>query len=299
MKHTRLLAVLFGALTLACIVGCVKTANDVTQANLQPPPGNAAEMPPRAFDAPGAATVQAPEGPAKPWAEWVAESPMRQKMRSMWWACGLIVGNSYYAEYADVQLLRQAAENVATKSDAFAKHWEAVRDNNRRAAAAVNDNDWARVSEQLVETEQACEACHFENWSMATRGALGDTLKGWHDSDNVFEEEPWGNMNLNGAPTWINHMLRMRRVVRGTMFRARRLDKDAVLRGTREIHQFADDQARRWRLIEGQASAIGRAARRGALWEVQGHYSAMRNYCIECHARFAPDRGLAPMPWNG
>ncbi len=235
----------------------------------------------------------------KPWREWVDESPMRQKMRSMWFASGLIVGNSYYPEIADLFLLRQSAENIAAKADGFAKHWEAVRTNNRQAAAAVNENDWQKVEDQLVETEQACESCHFENWSMSTRGAMGATLEGWRDNDGVFGDEPWGRMRLNGSPQWIGQMLQLRARVRGAMFRARRLDKKFVLESTRIIHEFADDQARRWRLIEGQANAITRISRTGALWEVQGHYTSMRRHCMECHEKFAPDRGLDPMPWKG
>jgi cytochrome c556 len=275
----------------------MKTANDPA-----PPVSNAPARDADARPAPLQPTEsEGPEGPPidKPWSEWVAESPMRQKMRSMWFASGLIVGNSFYPEISDLFLLRQSAENIAAKADAFADHWEAVRTNNRLAATAVNENDWQKVQEQLVETEQACESCHFENWSMATRGAMGATLEGWRDNDGVFGDEPWGQMRLNGAPQWIGQMLQLRARVRGAMFRARRLDKKFVLESTRIIHDFADDQARRWRLIEGQANAIARISRTGALWEVQGHYTSMRRHCMECHEKFAPDRGLDPMPWKG
>ncbi len=224
---------------------------------------------------------------------------MRQKMRALWFDCGLIVGNSLYPEIADLGLLKLAADDIASKADGFARHWESVRALNRQAANAANASDWQLARDKVNETELACEGCHMENWSFSTRGALPETLKGWRDNDTVFGNEPWGDMKLNGAPGWIAQMLQLRARVRAARLSTGRLDREALLGHTKYIHEFAHDQASRWRQIEAQAKVISRAAVSGALWEVQGQYLTMRRNCIECHDQLAPERGLAPMPWKG
>jgi cytochrome c556 len=292
MKRSSLMAVTFAVLCAACVIGCVKQA-DNAPADKPKVAATRVDEPPKA--APPAKPINPMD---KQWAEWVAQSPMRQKMRAMWFACGLVVGNSLDRDIADLALLKLSADDIAAKAGGFAHHWEKVRTLNRQAAAAVGKVDWEEVSLKLNETEMACEGCHFENWSLATRGVLPETLSGWVENDTVFGDEPWGQMNLNGAPAWIAQMLQMRFQVRSAMAFARRLDKNRVLGSTRKIHEFADDQARRWRTIEAQANAISRAAQTGATWEVEGHYITLRRNCIDCHDKFAPDRGLAPTPWK-
>lgn len=292
-RNPLVLALLFAALSAACVLGCVKAA-DTSQ-----PQGTAV----------GAATVQppapavkepAPAKPAldKPWDQWVEQSMMRSKMRQMWYDCGIIVGNSMYPEIAEMFYLELAAGDIASKAKGLAERWEKVRGVNRETATAASNADWRLARQKVNETNMACEACHFEHWSLATHGVLPDTLKGWYENDTVFEDEPWGEMKLNGAPAWVMKMYEMRaewfKVARGV----RRLDKDRVLEATRRINDFADDQAKRWRTIETQAGIIFDLARKREPQKVEPHYITIRNQCMDCHKLYAPDRGLDPMPWK-
>ncbi|MBK8207325.1 MAG: hypothetical protein IPK87_11145 [Planctomycetes bacterium] len=291
-RPAPMLAVLFLLAFTACVVGCVKAAD-------QPEPkGNAIGAAPVQLEPPPAPEQPAPAKLDKPWEEWVQQSVMRQKMRQMWYDCGLIVANSMYPEIAEMFYLELSAGDVAQKARSFAERWEKVRDVNRQAATAANNADWRDARAKVNETNMACESCHFEHWSLQTHGVLPETLKGWYENDTVFEDEPWGNMKLNGAPQWVMKMYEMRaawfRAARGV----RRLDKDAVLKGTRVIHDFAEDQARRWRSIEAQANKIADLARARNPSGVEPHYVTLRNQCIDCHKTYAPDRGLDPMPWK-
>lgn len=294
------MTMLFAVMTALSVIGWIKA--------LAPAETPAAETP--MAEAPGPATTDAatedeppmPEVQAadavKPWAEWISASPLRVKMRSMWFDSSVIAGNSIHPDMADRYVLRTAANDIASKAAGFAGHWENVRAEIREAATAVNANDWARVRDQLLETEARCEGCHYENWSFATHGVGTPTLEAWHDEDTVFAGPPWGRMQLNSTPQWVGNMLRMRATLRTAQRSAGQLDKQATLRHTKAVHDFADEHATRWRTIEAQARAIARIADEGLLTEVEGHYKTMRRHCMECHDLYAPEKGLAPVDWK-
>ncbi|MBX3460882.1 MAG: hypothetical protein KF696_13115 [Planctomycetes bacterium] len=292
-RHPTVLAAQFAALCAACVLGCVKAANQ------QPPVGPAVSAAATQEQAPEPAKPAPPQTrPDKPWEQWVEQSMMRSKMRQLWYDCGIIVGNSMYPEIAEMFYLELAAGDVARKARGFAEHWENVRNRNREAATAASNADWRLARQKVNETNMACEACHFEHWSLATHGVLPETLKGWHDNDSVFGDEPWGQMKLNGAPAWVMKMYEMRAAWFSAGRGVRRLEKDRVLEATRKINDFADDQAKRWRSIETQANIIFELARKREPQKVEPHYLTIRNQCIDCHKLYAPDRGLDPMPWK-
>jgi cytochrome c556 len=295
---------LFAVMTVLCVIGWYKA---LTPSQSQVPAAMEAHTSPTPEAEPQPSETAAdvleiadpePEAPFKPWAAWVAESPLRVKMRAMWFDSGIIVANSMYPDIADRGALQLAASDIASKAAGFAGHWEDIRTKIREAAASANASNWAEVRKLAGEAEMACEGCHFENWSFATRGVRGEHLQAWHDEDTVFTGRQWDRMDLNSAPQWVSTMLQMRATLRGATRLASRQDKDGVLRLTRTVHDFADDQARRWRSIEAQSNAIARIAEGGRLEDVSAHYHSMRRACMDCHNQYAPERGLAPVDWK-
>lgn len=294
-----LMTVLFAVMTVLSVIGWMKALSPAETAtpedlSINPPADEPGEQP---AEPEPEAPSDAPQ-PVKPWEDWAATSPLRVKMRSMWFDSSVIVGNSLYPSMADRYVLRVAANDIAAKAGAFATHWESVRSGIREAAGAVNANDWARVQNQLLETEASCEGCHYENWSLASHGVGRPTLEAWHEADTVFSGPRWGPQQLNSTPQWVNNMLRMRFTLRRAQRAANELDKSAVLRHTLTINNFADEHATRWRGIEAQARAIARIAEGGRLEDVSGHYLKMRSACMECHELYAPENGLAPVDWK-
>lgn len=288
-RRTKLAAAALGALALACtLIGC-----------------NAGVNGPAANDAPVAnARVNAeaqPETPAAvhPFAEWTAHSPLKASMRSMWIDCGLIIGNSYHPEIADLSILQDVAEDLARRAGRFAGYWQTIRDANRDSATAIREGDWGLAAEKNLEAHRACGACHYEYWPWQGRAFTPDTLKGWHDSQDVFGDEPWGEMAPTAPAPVRASMQKLAGLMLGAEAAIAERNEAESLRLTGGLHKPSETQLEIWRGIERRALSIARLAREGKPEEVGEQYRAIAQACNACHAETSDGRGLNPLPWPG
>lgn len=291
MRSARLVAACFGLLALLCIgmaVGCQQQ-----EASNNAPVNDTA----KALDTP---TEPAPQ-PAKTddrFEAWMTERPFNQAMRLMWVDAGIIIGNSYYPDIADIDSLRYSADSLAQKADRFATHFEALRDHNRDSALAAKRGDWGDTVAQNELAHQACGNCHYEFWPLSARGFMKETLEGWQETQDVFGDEPWGAQVFTGPPSVRLTMVRMREAMMRAGVASQKQDLDNFLEATEALHKFADSQFKIWDGIARQAKIIAQLAREEKLDEVGTHYTQMTQYCRDCHANLSDGRGLNPLPWR-
>lgn len=290
MNETRinLAAWVLGALALGCaLIGCNAANNEPVVGNA---PGNApAEAAPRKAETP------APH----PFAEWTTHAPLRTEMRSMWIDCGLIIGNSYHPEVADLGMLRDIATDLARRAGSLAGYWQTIRDANRESANAVKAGDWSLAAEQNNLAHRTCGACHYQYWPWQGRSFTPDTLKGWRDSQDVFGDEPWGEQVFTAPAPVRASMQKMAGMMLAAEAAIAEKQDGEALRLTGELHKPVEKQLDAWRGIERRALNIARLASEGKPEEVGEQYKAITQACRDCHATSSEGRGLDPLPWPG
>ena len=181
-------------------------------------------------------------------ADWLAVSPMRTKMLSMWVSCGEVnsmAGGAFGV--IDFDTLETNAGNIARTAKAFAEMWEAVRDANRDMAAEAKAGDWfeARFLSQRV--WKSCTDCHVENWSLATRGFLPETIDSWLDDGRSLDQAPYGNLRLSSTPHYLQIMYRMVAYLDRAVGAIENNDAQIVLQSAKAMHEIVNEQVDLWR----------------------------------------------------
>ncbi|MCB9895151.1 MAG: hypothetical protein H6839_11925 [Planctomycetes bacterium] len=243
--------------------------------------------------------VQQPDKPTGiDWTDWMHDRPFVSAMRLMWVDCGVIIGNSYHPDIADMDLLRYSAESLSQRSENFARHFRALRDANRDSATSARAGDWDKAREQNEDAHRSCGGCHFEFWPLQAREFVADTLKGWHENQDVFGDEPWGKQVFTApAPVRLS-MITMRDNMQKAAVAIDAQNLDEFLAATKVLHGFADKQLSIWDGIKHQAEAIAQLARENKLDGVGDHYNKLTSYCHNCHETSSDGRGINPLPWK-
>jgi len=288
-----LLLVLGCAAVAFGVLGCVRAPSNVSDGQNAPAP--APEPKPR------------PEPEPDPQAEldaklkdWVAQSPMRQRMHAMWIDCGLIVRFAAGGRLVDYDWLEASAEDIARKADAFADMWEIIRDENRNMAVRAKAGEWFDAHLASQKLWSCCTDCHCEYWSPYMRGFNQETIQAWLDNGNAADDAPVGNIRLNAPPGFLRIMFSMFGSVNATNNAIEKQDAKAVLNATKNIHTIAADQVQIWRTIEGNARAIAERAEINHTDGIREHYEKIVQTCSNCHERFVNDgrTPLNPLPWK-
>lgn len=293
-RQTKLVVAALGVFALACaLIGCSAANNSE--------PLNAAGAAPTANQPSNEQPAAQSESPAAahPFADWTTHSPLKATMRSMWVDCGLIIGNSYHPDVADLHMLEDVADDLARRAGGFAGYWQTIRDANRDSATAAKEGNWELATEKNALAHSTCGACHYEYWPWQARGFAPDTLKGWKDSQDVFGDEPWGSQVFSAPAPMRASMQKMAGLMLGA--EAAIIDKNEVetLKLTGELHKPSEKQLEIWRGIERRALTIARLAREKKPEEVGEQYKAIAKACNDCHAEASDGRGLNPLPWPG
>ena len=236
--------------------------------------------------------------PVDGFADWMRDRPFAHAMRMMWIDTGTIIGNSYYPEYADRDILRYSADSLAQKAGRFADHFGALRDHNRDSFMAAKNGNWEGAATGNELAHQDCGNCHYEFWPLSARGFVKETMEGWSQNGTVFSDEPWGEQVFTSPASVRLSMVNMRTAMGQANMAIMNEDLDAFRSATERLHKFADKQFKIWDGIKRQAEAIANLARDNKLDEVGGHYIKLTKYCRDCHADSSDGRGLDPLLWE-
>jgi hypothetical protein len=234
-------------------------------------------------------------------AGWLAENPMRSRMRSMWVSSGEIVSVASGAQgVIDFDTLESNAENIARKAGGFAAMWELIRDANREMAAKAGESEWFEARYQSQRLWKACTDCHVETWSLETRGFMPETIDAWLENGNTVDAAPYGNLRLSSTPQFLQLMFRMVALLDRAVTAIDGNDSRVVLDNARAIHQLVNEQLELWRSVERHARRIAELASRNDTLGVDRQYSRMIANCGECHEKFVQDERLPlnPLPWK-
>jgi hypothetical protein len=285
MRNLILLSLLAAACTFL-VLGC--TGDEAPPA---PTPAPAAPQP-----TPTPAVVDAPD----PTEEWLAQSPMRLKMRSMWIDCGMIVRNAAGGGLVDYDSLEGSAEDIARKADGFAVMWEAIRDQNRTMATKAKEGDWFEARYQSQRIWSSCTDCHIENWSQHTRGFRPATIEGWLRNGNTADDVPTANIRLSAPQPFMELMFTMMRGLNRSVRGIENHNPSRVLEASADVHKVANGQLEIWRGIERQARAIAELAANNRTAGIDGHYAKLTQACIDCHTHYVRESRtpLNPLPWK-
>lgn len=262
----------------------------------EPPPERPAPVAAPAPSLPSPAQVDVPD----PLQDWLAQSPMRLKMRSMWIDCGMIVRNVEGSGLCDFDSLEGSAEDIARKADSFADMWEAIRDQNRAMAAKAKEGDWFEARYQSQRIWSSCTDCHIENWSQHTRGFRPATIEGWLYNRNTADDVPTADITLSAPQPFIELMFTMMRGLNQSVRGIENHNANRVLDASAAVHRVANVQLQFWRAIEGQARAIAELAANNRVDGVAGHYAKLTQNCIDCHTHYVKDQRtpLNPLAWK-
>lgn len=282
-------------LTLICLLALACTCLVLGCSDHLPPP--APKLAPAVLQpTPVPAVIDVPD----PMEEWLAQSPMRLKMRSMWIDCGMIVRNVEGGGLVDYDSLEGSAEDIARKADGFADLWEVIRDQNRTMATKAKEGDWFEARYQSQRIWSSCTDCHIENWSQHTRGFRPVTIKGWLKNGNAADDVPTANITLSAPQPFLELMFTMMRGLNQSVRGIENHNANRVLEASASVHRVANEQLEIWRGIERQARAIAELAANNRTDGVDGHYAKMTQACIDCHTHYVKESRtpLNPLPWR-
>lgn len=288
---------------ICLLIGCVKRSEPRLNTNpdKQPVvvlPKPEAKPEPKVEPKPEPAPVVEVEDPV---ARWLAVSPMKTKMRSMWVSCGEINAMASGAfGFVDFDTLESNATNIARKAKEFADMWQAVRDSNREMAAKAKAGEWFESRFQSQRLWKSCTDCHVENWSLETRGFMPQTIKGWVDHGNPIERVQYGNLKLNSPPHYLESMYRMVSYFDRAVRAIEGNDTKVVLDSAKSLHELANEQYELWRGVERHANKIVETAATSKVDEIDLSYAKMIENCNSCHEKYVQDERapLNPLPWK-
>ena len=293
------------SLLLACGVclalGCVKQqepntpGENAAASNTETQPEPAGDLPEEPSDPIPADEVQSKL------ADWLAVSPMRTKMLSMWVSCGEVNSMASGAfGVIEFDTLETNAGNIARTAKAFADMWEAIRNANRDMAAEAKAGDWfeARFLSQRV--WKSCTDCHVENWSLATRGFLPETIDSWLEDDSSLADAPYGNLRLSSTPHYLQIMYRMVAYLDRAVGAIENNDAKIVLQSAQAMHEILNEQTELWRGVERHATKIADTAAKSDTSGIDRSYGRMIENCVACHEKYVQDARvpLDPIAWK-
>ena len=241
-----------------------------------------------------------PAGDKHRFADWLAVSPMKTDMRSMWLSAGLINANAGGYRATDFDALESNADNIATKAGKFAGMWDVIRQRNRDLAVKAKAGNWddARISSQRVYT--SCQDCHVDTWSPHTRGVLPASIDTWLENGNAAENVKFSGLNLTSTDAYLKLMFRMVQYLDRTIGGVDNKNLAEVLKWTKSLDEAVAEQLELWRTVERAARQIAEIASRTDTTGVEAQYTKMITACITCHATYVPDEREPknPPPWK-
>jgi cytochrome c556 len=287
-----------GILMIVLASACSEEVNDALAANNRSSPvSNETNVPGQEAAEPVPVAEDVPPAEEETWRLWITQSPTKQAMQRMWINCGLITGNGPDVYGADFDVVADASSYIARRAGEFAGHWRVLRDENKAAASAASSANWRDSLNAIDRAHAECGTCHDEYWPPAARGFLPETLRRWRDDQSVLKGAPWGEQVFQAPPEVGDLMRSMQAHMTDVYAGISSRDQQGVKSATLELHKLVSFQLSVWDEIERNARIMIEASEQRDREKIRLHYTRMTNQCQACHAAYARDRALNPLPW--